>query len=353
MNFKKFSKKTHNSPQSWGFDFILVSLFVLIGTFSRFLLVGWGIQPFPNFELIMVLTFVSFFLIRPSLVFLVPLLSMIFSDILLGNPVFLGASMNKIVLFTYTGFLLISFMFLQMRNKTQHSLHTITLKSVGLCLGVGMISTLMYDIWTNAGWWYLMYPHTIETFSSVFFAGIPFMLYHQLSTVFTFLTVAIPIGYLLSNKIQMRIPQYNYSKHSFENIPLITVTALLILLSFSGSTMAAPAQTDIWLNDSPETSVTITVDGSNWEITDHFILTNDQSVLEVLQLLSEKHEFNVETYFDETYDATMITSIRMDANGEDNNYWQYQVNGKVPLTGADKTVVSNGDAIIWHFSQFS
>ena len=349
MNLQLFSKKNQND-HNLVYDIALLSLFIFVGTISRFLLVGWGIQPFPNFELIMVLTFVSIFFIRHILVFLIPLLSMIFSDILLGNPILVGSSMNSIVLFTYTGFLMVSFLLLKTKKISHQSLTTINLKSIGLCIGVGMISTLMYDVWTNAGWWYLMYPHTLETFISVFVAGIPFMIYHQLSTTFTFLTIAIPIGYVLLNKYNLIIP----NKHqNFERIPLVLVTLALVLLSFSGSTMAVPNQTDIWLEDSPETSVSITVKGSSWQITDQFILTEQQSVLETLHLLAEKHDFTVDSYFDETFDATMITSINNDINGNDGFYWQYMVNKKTPMTGADNTFVTNGDAILWHFSQFT
>lgn len=349
MNRELFSKKNKDAYPLW-FDLILVSFLILMGTLSRYILVGLRAQPFPNFELIMVLTFVSLFLIRPALVFLIPLFSMILSDLLLGNPVFVGSSMNNIVLFTYTGFLIASFLFLKTKNKTSASLSQITMKSVGICLGVGMAFTLVYDVWTNIGWWYLMFPHTIESFVSVFLAGIPFMIYHQLSTVFTFLTIGIPIGYLLTKNHPLTLPS---KKDTLDKIPLIAVATILILLSFSGSSMATLSQTDIWLEDASETSVTLSVIGSSWMIKDQFTLTTDQSVLDVLVLLSNRHGFSVETSYYEAYDATLITSINRDIDGTDGYYWQYLVNGEAPMTGADNTFVSNGDVIHWHFSQFS
>ncbi|MBS3778517.1 MAG: DUF4430 domain-containing protein [Candidatus Thermoplasmatota archaeon] len=350
MNLRLFSKKNQDYNPLW-YDLVLLSVFILIGTLSRILLVGAEIQPFPNFEFIMVLTFVSFFIIRPSLVFLIPLFGMILSDIALGNPVFIGASMNKIVLFTYTGFLITAFMFLKTKRKTHHSLANITLKSVGICIGMGMLSTFIYDIWTNAGWWYIMYPHTFETFTSVFLAGIPYMVYHQLSTIVTFATVAIPIGYILTKKYHTLIPKS--SPVPLEKIPYIAVTSLLILLSFAGPTMATPNQTDIWLEDSSETSVIIILEGSSWQIKDQFILTEKQTVHDVLTLVSDAHDITVESSFDQTYEAMMITEINNDKNGEDGHYWQYLVNGKAPMTAADNTFVSNGDVITWHYSQFT
>jgi hypothetical protein len=350
MDFRLFSKKNKQN-HSWFYDIAIVSIFIFLGTISRFLLVGLDIQPFPNFEIIMVLTFVSLFLIRPSLVFIIPLSSMILSDLLLGNPVFIGSSMNKIVLFTYTGFLISAFLFQKTSKTTHHSLSQLSLKSIGLTIGIGMVSTLLFDVWTNTGWWYIMYPHSIESLASVFISGVPFMIYHQLSTVFTFLTVAIPMGYLLTKKYHITLPKP--SLKTIEKIPFIAVTSVLIIFSFTGSTLATPNQTDIWLEDASQTSVTITVKGSSWELSDQFVLVEESSVLEVLEFLSKTHDIMVKTSYDETYKATLIVSIQNDINGEDGYYWQYLVNGEAPMTGADNTFVSNGDSITWYFNQFS
>ena len=221
---------------------------------------------------------------------------------------------------------------------------------MGLCIGVGMLSTLIYDIWTNAGWWYLMYSHTLETFSAVFSAGIPFMLYHQLSTIFTFLTIAIPLGYLLTNTEKIQIPD---SHQRYEKIPLILATTILILLSFSGSSMATSDQADFWLDESPETSVSIMVQGSNWKISDQFILSESQTVLDILYEFSEKHNVIIDSHYDNTFESTIITSIQEDVNGDNGYYWQYMVNGESPISSADTVFVSNGDSILWHYSQFS
>jgi len=65
------------------FNIILLIAFVGAGTTGRTLLVGWNFQPFPNFEIIMVITFLAAIFLRPTMAILVPLLSMIFSDLLL------------------------------------------------------------------------------------------------------------------------------------------------------------------------------------------------------------------------------------------------------------------------------
>jgi hypothetical protein len=117
--------------------------------------------------------------------------------------------------------------------------------------------------------------------------------------------------------------------------------------------MGTPNQTDIWLEDASETSLTVRIEGKNWMITDQLILPQQQTVYETLTFLSEKHSFDVESTFDSSYDATLITAINDDVNGEDGYYWQFTVNTKAPVTSADNTIVGNGDVVSWHFSQFS
>ncbi len=138
---------------------------ILFGTIGRYVLFGMGVQPFPNFEVIMVVTFLAVMLIRSPLALIVPLISMIGSDLLIGNPIFVGDQMNRIVLFTYSGFAIIGLLNLLNKNRLWSSLGQFRLKSVGLIAGLGIGSVLLYDIWTNMGWWYLMYPHDVSSLS--------------------------------------------------------------------------------------------------------------------------------------------------------------------------------------------
>jgi hypothetical protein len=87
---------------------ILLIGLILFGIIGRYVLFGMGLQPFPNFEVIMVVTFLAVMLIRSPLALIVPLLSMISSDVLIGNPIFVGDQMNRIVLFTYSVFEIIA-----------------------------------------------------------------------------------------------------------------------------------------------------------------------------------------------------------------------------------------------------
>lgn len=210
-------------------ELLLLSIFIIIGTIGRTILVGLSLQPFPNFEIIMVLTFLAALIIRPAFAFLVPLASMIISDILLGNPIFTGSHMNKIVIFTYTGFLLISLISTFTKKQSSAKLQQLKLKNIAFTMGMGIGFVLIYDIWTNVGWWYIISSNlTLGTLVNTFMLGIPFMLYHMLSATLTFTLIALPTIYYMTNKKHIELPK----AHSFkQHIPLIAVTLFFIILS--------------------------------------------------------------------------------------------------------------------------
>ncbi len=201
---------------------------IVIGTLGRFLLVNFNLQPFPNFEIIMVLTFLAALLLKPVYAIAVPLLSMIFSDLLIGNSIYFGNPMYKIVLFTYSGFALICLLSLFKGEKYLKGLGEIKLKSIGIAAGIGVGFTLLYDVWTNLGWWYLIYPHNISSLAVVFSAGLPFMIYHMLSGALTFIVVGLPVITYLSNKTTIQLPLELDKKHK---ITALLITSILILLS--------------------------------------------------------------------------------------------------------------------------
>jgi hypothetical protein len=199
----------------------------MIGIFGRFILVGWNLQPFPNFEIIMILTFLAALKLKPYLAFLFPLFSILGSDILLGNPLLVGTQMNKIIIFTYSGFILISIISILTRKKTLPHLQGIKTKQIALSIGIGVGFTLFYDLWTNIGWWYLMYPHSVETLIAVLAAGIPFMIYHLLSASFTFTIIGLPLLNTKRLKKRLRFPRPYLKKQKITHL-----TVILSLLIF-------------------------------------------------------------------------------------------------------------------------
>ena len=226
MNMKEIICKTNLSIFH---ELGILFIFVITGIIGRTVLVGMQIQPFPNFEIIMVLTFLSVIFIRPMLAFLVPLFAMIGSDLIIGNTIFVGNHMNKIIIFTYTGFLIITMISMLIRKKGTNRLRYLSGSSMSSIIGTGIIFVFIYDLWTNIGWWYLMYPHSLEHLTAVMIASTPFIVYHILSASFTFTFIAIPVGYLLLNRTSLPLSlDYRF----LQQLPLCVLTMILLIITF-------------------------------------------------------------------------------------------------------------------------
>lgn len=329
---------------------LLMIVLISIGTIGRYVLYGLGVQPFPNFEIIMVITFLAVMLLKPTIAIFVPLLSMILSDVLIGNPIFIGSQMNRIVLFTYSGFAMIALINVFNKDRFKRGFRELRLKNVGIAAGLGVGFVLIYDVWTNVGWWYLMYPHTIKSLAMVFTAGIPFMIYHLISGVVTFIVIALPILVYVSKKTTIEVPIKIKDVHK---IPVAVLALCLIVLSFTGTAMQIPEKSEIWFEKSDETSVKMVILGDEWIIEDNLIAFNDDTVFSILERISYKNDFPLKYTYYEQFDSILIDSINNVVNGEDGKYWQYYVNGDIPMVGADKYTVSNGDYVEWRFEIIS
>ena len=346
MNIKNSIQNLKINNQKFIYEILFCISLIIIGTFSRFFLVGWGLQPFPNFELIMVLTFIAVIFLKSPMALLVPIFSMIFSDILIGNTIFIDNQMNRIVLFTYSGFALISIINIFNKKRFKDNLGKLKFKNVVYAGGLGILFVLIYDIWTNFGWWFLMYPHTFKSLVTVYLAGIPFMIYHMISGVFTFIAIALPIVSLNSINHKINIPIKIKKSHK---IIIIAITLMLVLLSFSGNALKIPEKSDIWLENSDETSVRIKIIGNDWELNDNIIAYEDSTVFTLLNDFSNRNQLDFEYTYYEQFDSILIDSIGNVKNGEDGKYWQYYIYNEIPMVGCDKYKINNGDYIEWRF----
>jgi hypothetical protein len=321
---------------------------ILFGTIGRYVLFGMGVQPFPNFEVIMVVTFLAVMLIRSPLALIVPLVSMIGSDVLIGNPIFVGDQMNRIVLFTYSGFAMIALINLFNKDRLWSGLGQLRLKSVGLSAGLGVGFVLLYDIWTNMGWWYLMYPHDATSLAMVYTAGVPFMIYHMISGVVTFCAIGLPIViYIAKKKDSMHLQPFKLK--TIHKVPAVLLVLGLVALSFTGTAMKVPQKSEVWFEKSDQTSVRIIIVGDGWTISDNLVAYQGDTAFSLLDRCSEKNGFSVDSTYYAQYDSTLINSINNAAGGTDGKYWQYYVNGQLPNVGADKCILTNGDLLKWSF----
>ena len=321
---------------------VLAFSLIAAGALGRYLLVSFNLQPFPNFEIITVLVFLAAMLVSPVLAMFVPLLSMVFSDLLIGNPIFVGNAMNRIVLFTYSGFSIIGLISIWSRDRVARRFSHFSLKNAGIVVGLGASLVLLYDIWTNFGWWYLLYPHNLASLTTVYTLGIPFMIYHLISGVITFAVIGVPVMLYTTKKTNLALPRS--FKISYK-LPVVALAISLIILSFMGTSLQMPNKNEIWLEKSDETSVKIIIYGTGWTIEHNIIAQPDDTVYSLLLKCAHRYGFNVESTYWEEYNATLIDAI----NGE-KGYWMYYINGELDWTACDKKTVSNGDVIEWKLS---
>jgi hypothetical protein len=165
-----------------------------VGTGTRYLLISMGVQAFPNFELIMLVTFLAAIFYPQPQAFLIPLVAMTVSDLCLGN----FQAVGSIMIFTYSGFALASLVSSLGKNKWKK--FRLNAKSTGCGIGWGCLLTLIYDGWTNLGWWILtpFYPHTLGGLVACYGMALPFMGYHLLSSMATF-GLGVPFAFWMRN----------------------------------------------------------------------------------------------------------------------------------------------------------
>ncbi len=323
---------------------------ILFGTIGRYVLFGMGVQPFPNFEVIMVVTFLAMMLIRSPIALIVPLISMVGSDLLIGNPIFIGNQMNRIVLFTYSGFAIIALINLFNKERLWNGFGQLRLKTFGLAAGLGVGFVLLYDIWTNMGWWYLMYPHDVTSLAAVFTAGLPFMVYHMISGVVTFIAIAVPVMLYVTKK-KDTTQLHLFKVPPLHKIPAVLIVLGLVVLCFTGTAMRVPQKSELWFEKSDQTSVQIVITGDDWTINDNLIAYKGDTAFSILERCSEKNGFPINATYYAQFDSTLVNSIKNDVGGTTGKYWQYYVNDELGDVGADKYTVTNGDLLRWSFEE--
>jgi len=99
-----------------------------------------------------------------------------------------------------------------------------------------------------------------------------------------------------------------------------------------------------------EKRVLYLIDKGNGDIDSYKIAPSENStVFSLLEKLSARENFKIEfTVYQEM--GVLIKSIDGVENGTDNKYWQYWVNGELPMVAADKKEVKVGDKIEWKFA---
>jgi hypothetical protein len=325
--------------------FLLLIVFAVLG---RFLLVSKGFQPFPNFEVITIAAFIGIILLDIRIAMLISLFGMIFSDILLGNPIFVGEKMNQIIIFTYSGFALIALTSIILKNRIKPFITGIKLRSIFCIAGTGALLVLLYDIWTNFGWWYIMYPHTGETLITVYTLGIPFMIYHLLSGVTTFVLIGFPVISYLSNKQAISSTQVSNKTVLSRRIPAVVVTLILVIVSFTGCISTSVEQGNpVEMVE----NVNMKIISQDWNIDFFAVSTTNVTVAAFLLECADHYGFSVEADNWDSYDSLFIEAINDIENGKNGKYWQYYVNGEFAHVGCSLYYLKNNDVVEWRFEK--
>ncbi|MEC9253345.1 MAG: DUF6580 family putative transport protein [Candidatus Thermoplasmatota archaeon] len=164
---------------------LTAGVLLLLGAGGRIALHGH-----PNVETVMVATFLAAMLLPFAWACTVTMGMLLLSDWWLG---YLWGS--PIVAFTYSGFLLVALASRRWRPQIGGHL------SSGLVMrfaGAGVVFAVVYDGWTNFGVFWLWWAHTPANLLAVYTLGLPFILYHLLSSIMTFTLVGLPLWLALS-----------------------------------------------------------------------------------------------------------------------------------------------------------
>ncbi len=79
------------------------------------------------------------------------------------------------------------------------------------------------------------------------------------------------------------------------------------------------------------------------------ILSENSTAFSLLEELAKREKFKIEfTIYKEM--GVLVESIDGVRNGTDNKYWQYWVNGELPMVAADKKEIKGGDKVEWKFA---
>lgn len=79
------------------------------------------------------------------------------------------------------------------------------------------------------------------------------------------------------------------------------------------------------------------------------VLSEDSTVFSLLEELAKREGFEVESKVYEEM-GVFVESIAGFKGGTDNKWWQYWVNGELPMVAADKRELKKGDKVEWRFA---
>ena len=153
-------------------------LLIIIGVCGRILLVQYA-----NIETVLAIALLSGVILGGLFCIIVPLAVMLLSDLWIywftdyGLTFGTGAIIG-LTFFTWSGYIMIGLIGRFVKPKVAY-----TVKGVAVVVGVGLIATLIYDLWTVTGYWIFMTPRTPDWLIRVLAMQVPFTIYHLISSL--------------------------------------------------------------------------------------------------------------------------------------------------------------------------
>ena len=141
--------------------------------------------------------------LREYFTFLVPFLIMLITDVFIGN--------NFIFLFTWSGFAIMGGVGYLLRKKSSIAFFSLSIPSI-----------ILYDLWTNFGWWLGYYGGKMQYLALCYTLAIPFMIWHIIST-----SLILPLFIIVFERIELR-EDARISKYS-----AIPIASLIFISLFS------------------------------------------------------------------------------------------------------------------------
>ncbi|MDI6917236.1 MAG: DUF4430 domain-containing protein [Thermoplasmatales archaeon] len=134
----------------------------------------------------------------------------------------------------------------------------------------------------------------------------------------------------------------------------VAIIAIIILGILAGGSAylnltAAPKEV---LKETPEISATVVINFTNGTLLGPYYITTRNTTAYGFLLEAAKPEngnFTVKATYWSNYDSMFVDGIAGAEGGQDGKWWQYYVNGELPMVGCDKYIVQNNDYIEWKF----
>lgn len=221
---------------------ILAGLLIAIGLLGRIILHDffnnivnpWEESGLLGLDVFFVIATVSIFsgiLLGKYYALIIPITVIVLSDVFYAsvNSVNVLLYTTYLFLFTITGYIFISLIGFYTKKKSKFNK-----RFIPKILGAGIVGIIIYDLWTNFGFWLSfsrLYPdYLTPTFSGLITAyswGLPVMIWHILSGAIAITIIAIPLLYLKEHKIL----QTDFTLKPIEKYSISFATIILMTLS--------------------------------------------------------------------------------------------------------------------------